>query len=139
MVRPFYTNLRLLILTVIMILAWGLSSFQALPRQEDPELISRIAAVNTAFPGANAERVEALVTTPIEQELSEIEAIKVLSSDSRVGFSTVVVELVDAVKDAQSVWSLVRDKLNDAAAAFPPGATTPELEESYVKAYTAIA
>ncbi|MBD2258277.1 efflux RND transporter permease subunit [Pseudanabaena sp. FACHB-2040] len=139
MVRPFYTNLRLLILTVIMILAWGLSSFQALPRQEDPELISRIAAVNTAFPGANAERVEALVTTPIEKELSEIEAIKVLSSDSRVGFSTVVVELVDAVKDAQPVWSLVRDKLNDAAAVFPPGATTPELEESYVKAYTAIA
>ncbi|MBD0337649.1 MAG: efflux RND transporter permease subunit, partial [Cyanobacteria bacterium Co-bin13] len=139
MVRPFYTNVRLLILTVIMIVAWGFSSFQALPRQEDPELIPRIAVVNTAFPGASAERVEALVTTPIEQELSEIEAIKVLSSSSRVGFSTVVVELVDAVTDAQPVWSLVRDKISDAAAAFPSGALPPDLEESYVKAYTAIA
>jgi multidrug efflux pump subunit AcrB len=139
MVRPFYTNIRLLILTVIMIVAWGFSSFQALPRQEDPELVSRVAVVNTAFPGASAERVEALVTTPIEQELSEIEAIDVLSSSSRVGFSTVVVELVDTVIDAQPVWSLVRDKIGDAAAVLPPGVLPPELEESHVKAYTAIA
>ncbi|MGF1522009.1 MAG: efflux RND transporter permease subunit [Leptolyngbyaceae cyanobacterium] len=139
MVRPFYQNIRLLILTIVMLLAWGISSFQALPRQEDPELISRIAVVQTAFPGANAQRVEALVTTVLEEELSEIEAIKVLESDSRVGFSTVLVELVDAVKNAQPIWSKVRDEMDDAAAQFPPGVAAPELEESYVKAYTAIA
>ena len=139
MVRPFYQNIRLLILTIVMLLAWGFSSFQALPRQEDPELIARIAAVQTAFPGASAERVEALVTTVLEAELSEIEAIKVLESDSRVGFSTVLIELVDSVKHAQPIWAKVRDEMDDAAAQFPPGVATPELEESFVKAYTAIA
>ncbi|MEO0987985.1 MAG: efflux RND transporter permease subunit, partial [Cyanobacteria bacterium J06639_14] len=139
MVRPFYQNIRLLILTIVMLLAWGFSSFQALPRQEDPELISRIAVVQTAFPGASAERVEALVTTVLEEELSAIEEIKVLESDSRVGFSTVLVELVDSVDNAQPVWSKVRDEMDDATAQFPPGVIAPELDEAYVKAYTAIA
>mgnify|MGYP001799597182 CR=1 FL=1 len=139
MVRPFFTNTRLLILTIILILAWGISSFQSLPRQEDPELISRIAVVKTAFPGASADRVEALVTTVLEEELSEIEEIEVLSSDSRVGFSTGAAELVDQVLNAQPIWAKVRDELADAAAQFPPGVATPELDETYVKAYTMIA
>ncbi|MEM9905074.1 MAG: efflux RND transporter permease subunit [Cyanobacteria bacterium P01_D01_bin.44] len=139
MVRPFFTNIRLLILTIILILAWGISSFQGLPRQEDPELISRVAVVKTAFPGASADRVEALVTTVLEEELSEIEEIEVLESDSRVGFSTVAVELVDQVINAQPIWAKVRDEMADAAAQFPPGAAVPELDETFVKAYTMIA
>ncbi|MEO1147823.1 MAG: efflux RND transporter permease subunit, partial [Cyanobacteria bacterium J06638_22] len=114
MVRPFFTNLRLLILTIILILGWGLSSYIGLPRQEDPELVSRIAVIRTAFPGASAERVEALVTTVLEEELSDIEEIDVLSSTSRVGFSTVSVELMDSVNEAQPIWAKVRDEMDDA-------------------------
>ncbi|WP_031294188.1 efflux RND transporter permease subunit [Leptolyngbya sp. Heron Island J] len=139
MVRPFYRNMRLLILTIVMIMVWGFVSFQALPRQEDPELVSRIAVVQTAYPGANAERVEALVTEVIEAELSELEEIAVLSSDSRVGFSTVTVELSESILDAQPVWSKVRDELADAAISLPTGASEPELDEAFVKAYTMIA
>lgn len=138
MVRPFYQNIRLLILTIILILGWGLSSYQGLPRQEDPELVARTAVVTTAFPGASAERVEALVTTVLEAEIAEIEEVDVLSSTSRVGFSSVSVELVDAVENAQPIWSKVRDQMDDAAARFPPGAAEPELEETNMKAYTII-
>ncbi|MEM6251621.1 MAG: efflux RND transporter permease subunit [Cyanobacteria bacterium P01_D01_bin.156] len=139
MVRPFYRNLRLLTLTIVMIMVWGLVSFQSLPRQEDPELVSRVAVVQTAYPGASAERVEALVTEVIEAELSELEEIDVLSSDSRVGFSSVTVELSDAIVDAQPVWSKVRDEIGDATANLPIGTSEPELDEAFVKAYTIIA
>ncbi|MEO1800486.1 MAG: efflux RND transporter permease subunit [Cyanobacteria bacterium J06629_2] len=139
MIKPFYRNIRLLILAFILITAWGISSFEALPRQEDPEMVSRVAVVKTAFPGASAERVEALVTEVLESEIAEIEEIKTIESDSRVGFSTVTIELVDAVKNAQPVWSKVRDEMDDAAASFPPGARVPELDEAKTKAYTAIA
>lgn len=139
MVRPFFTNVRLLILTIVMILAWGLSAYQSLPRQEDPELVSRNAVVTAVFPGASADRVEALVTTVLEEELSEIEEIDVLSSTSRVGFASVSVELADTVDDAQPIWSKVRDEMDDAAALFPEGAAPPELEETSMKAYTLIA
>ena len=139
MVKPFYRNIRLLILTIVMILVWGFVSFQALPRQEDPELVSRVAVVQTALPGANAERVEALVTEVIEAELSELEEIDTLSSDSRVGLSTVTIELSESILDAQPVWSKVRDELDDAALNLPAEASAPDLEEIDVKAYAMIA
>ena len=139
MIKSFYKNTRLLILTFILIFAWGISSFQALPRYEDPELVSRVAVVNTVFPGASAARVEALVTEILESEIAEIEQIKILESDSRVGFSSINIELVDAVKDAQPIWSEVRDEIADATPLLPPGAGVPALEEIDVKAYSAIA
>ncbi|MEL6928315.1 MAG: efflux RND transporter permease subunit [Cyanobacteria bacterium J06600_6] len=139
MVEPFYRNTRLLILTFILIIAWGFSSFQALPRQEDPELVNRVAVVKTAFPGASAERVEALVTEVLEGEIAEIQEIDTLSSSSRVGFSTITIELLESVKNAQPIWSKVRDEMSDAAASFPAGAGVPELDEAKTKAYTAIA
>ncbi len=138
MVRPFFTNIRLLILTILLILGWGLSSYQGLPRQEDPELVSRSAIVTTSFPGASAERVEALVTTILEEEIAEIEEVDVISSTSRVGFSSVSVELVDAVENAQPIWSKVRSEMDDAATRFPAGAAEPELNETNMKAYTII-
>ncbi len=138
MADPFYRNIRLLILTVILILVWGFFSFQGLPRQEDPELVSRIAVVQTAYPGADAERVEALVTEVIEAELAELNEIDVLSSDSRVGFSTVSVELVDTIDDAQPVWAKVRNELDSAATKLPAGTSAPELDEAKLKAYTVI-
>ncbi len=138
MVRPFFTNVRLLALTIILILAWGLSSYQSLPRQEDPELVSRVAVITTAFPGASAERVEALVTTVLEAELAEIEEIDVIESDSRVGFSSVSVELSDSIKDAQPIWSKARDAMDNAAVLFPAGAADPDFSEVLLKAYTLV-
>ncbi|PSN11185.1 acriflavine resistance protein B, partial [filamentous cyanobacterium CCT1] len=95
--------------------------------------------ITTAFPGASAERVEALVTTVLEEELAEIDAIKILESDSRVGFSSVSVELVDSVTNTAPVWSRVRDEMDTAATRFPAGAAAPELSEVLVKAYTLVA
>lgn len=138
MIRAFYRNFRLLALSLILLVVWGMASFQSLPRQEDPDLVSRAAVVKTAYPGASAERVEALVTEVLESEIAEIEEVKTLSSQSRVGFSTVTVELLDEVMDAQPVWSKVRDEIDDATTQFPSGVSEPELDEVKVKAYTTI-
>ena len=139
MVRAFFRNTRLLILTIVMVIVWGLAASQSLPRQEDPTLVPRIAVVKTAFPGASAERVEALVTEAVESQVAAIEEIKNLTSTSRVGFSTVTIELQDAVKDADPVWSRIRDELEDANQQFPAGAQKPELESAETRAYALIA
>ena len=97
MVRPFFRNARLLVLSLIIVLVWGYASFQSLPRQEDPTLVARVAVVTTVFPGASAERVEALVTEVLESEIAELEEVNTLSSTSRIGFSSVVGELQDAI------------------------------------------
>ncbi|MEM6402540.1 MAG: efflux RND transporter permease subunit [Cyanobacteria bacterium P01_D01_bin.116] len=125
----FYRNTRLLTLTISLILVWGFSSFQMLPRMEDPALSQWYAIVNTRFPGASAQRVESLVTDKIEQELSEIKEIKRLASVSKLGSSTLGIKLEESVQNHDEVWSKVRDRLSDVIPKLPQEANLPQYEE----------
>ena len=86
--------------------------------------------MQTAYPGADAQRVEALVSEVIESQLSELEEIAVISSDSRVGSSTVVIELSEAITEAQPVWSKVRNELDEVEPKLPEGTSEPDLQET---------
>ncbi|PHS14131.1 MAG: acriflavine resistance protein B [Blastopirellula sp.] len=134
----FYRNTRLLVLSVVMIVVAGMSSFFVLPRLEDPELTPRFAIVTTRFPGATAERVESLVTEKLEEELQEIDELKEVQSVSRAGSSTLVLELDDTVYQVAEVWSRIRDKLDDARNQFPAGVLKPDIDEITTKSYAVI-
>ncbi len=134
----FYRNPRLLLLTVSLILVAGLSSYVVLPRMEDPLLTERAANINTIFPGADAERVESLVTEKLEEKIREIDEIKEIRSNSRAGVSTIAIELRDDVYEVDSVWSRIRDKLDDATPQLPAGALDPEFDQLDVRAYALI-
>ncbi|MGI9455236.1 MAG: efflux RND transporter permease subunit [Aeoliella sp.] len=138
MLDLFYRNRRLLVLAIVLIVVAGLSAFESLPRLEDPELIPRNAIVSTRFPGADAERVEALVTDLIEQELFDVDEIMTLESTSRAGISIIEVELQDEVVNVDEIWSRIRDKLNDVEPELPTGALLPELEDLEVRGYALI-
>lgn len=129
----FYRNRQLLILTLTLILVWGLSSFFTLPRLEDPEITQRVSTVTTLFPGASAERVEALVTEPVEEELSEIEEVDTLASVSKLGISIVTVTLKETVREVDEVWARVRSQIDDVIPRLPEG-VIPEYEDQEVKA-----
>lgn len=133
----FYRNRQLLWLSLILIVVWGLSSLWSLPRLEDPELVSRQAIVKTFLPGADAERIEALITEKISTELREIEEISSTNSSSRAGTSVINLELSDQLRadQVEVVWSEVQDKLNIVTPELPPGTTEPELERIKIKAY----
>ncbi|MEM7698109.1 MAG: efflux RND transporter permease subunit [Verrucomicrobiota bacterium] len=126
-VAVFFNNRYLLILTMVVTLVAGLSALNGLPRQEDPVITNRNPILITPFPGASADRVEALVTEKIEDELNEVESIKNITSTSRAGISIVSIELQDAVtkETVETIHSEIRDKLSDAAANFPPEVPTP--------------
>ena len=140
MTTLFYRNFRLLILAILIIVAWGISSFFTLPRLEDPELVSRVASITTFWPGADAQRVETLITEKIEAELSEIEEIKSYDSTSRAGSSIINIELLESVKEinADTIWLRIKDRLNQATTQLPAGTSKPRLEEVEVKAYAMI-
>ncbi|TWT91351.1 efflux RND transporter permease subunit [Neorhodopirellula pilleata] len=136
--EKFFHDSRLLSLIILLILVAGLSSLAVLPRMEDPVLARRVALINTRMPGADAKRVETLVTEKIENRLRDIEEIKELRSVSRIGISSVSVELRDDVTQTDTVWSRVRSRLDDALADLPPDAIRPEFEELEVRAYAMI-
>jgi multidrug efflux pump subunit AcrB len=133
-----YKNVRLLILTVCLILAWGLSAFWSLPRLEDPELSQRMALITTEFPGASAQRVETSVSQPLERAMFDISEIEHISTTSYVGYSTLWLELKDRVKNVDEVWSRVRDKLADVELQLPETAAKPEYHKLEPRSYTLI-
>jgi len=137
----FYRHTRLLILTIVLIFVWGISSYLALPRLEDPELVSRSARITTFLPGADAARTEALITDKIEDKLIEIEEIKNYSSTSNSGSSIIIIELEDAVQKAEvdGIWSRVQNQIDEVSPELPAGASEPELEKVKIKAFALIA
>jgi len=70
----------------------GVFAVMVTPREEEPQINVTFANVFIAFPGASAEEVEQLVSTPAEQVLTEIEGIKHVYSVSRPGLSVLTVQ-----------------------------------------------
>ena len=66
----FFRSPRLTVLTICLIFVAGASSYVVLPRMEDPIMTERIALVNTRYPGAEAERVDALVTEKLGRRVN---------------------------------------------------------------------
>lgn len=131
----FYRDRRLIVLTLLLAVASGISSLWVLPRMEDPLLTQRAAQIITPFPGADASRVEALVTEKIEQQMLDIPEIKRMRSQSRAGSSFISIELRDEVIDPDPVWSAIRGKLEDSISQLPDGALRPHFDELDISAY----
>ncbi|MEZ9512482.1 efflux RND transporter permease subunit [Vibrio breoganii] len=133
------SNTRLLVLMTAFLLVSGFSALNTLPRAEDPIISNRFANVTTTFPGASAERVEALVTEVVENKLRELSEVKLLSSTSRPGVSIITIELNDDITQPDAIWSKARDKLSDVTPFLPDGTLAPELDSDHTYAFTLIA
>ncbi|MEM6909995.1 MAG: efflux RND transporter permease subunit [Verrucomicrobiota bacterium] len=126
----FFDNRYLLALGIAVTLVAGLSAINGLPRLEDPVITNRSAQVLTVFPGASADRVEALVTEKIESELEEISQIKEIQSTSRSGISLITIEYKDAVQSdmVEPIASEIRDAVDAAAQEFPSEVLPPDFD-----------
>ena len=138
--RYIYRHARYVVLIGICILAVGINSFNSIARQEDPELTNFVGNITTFFPGATPDRVEALVTRPLEDELRTIAEIEELSSKSSSGVSFLSIRLKYALSDVDldRVWSEVRDAMGDAALRFPPGVDAPEFDNDRTSSFSMI-
>jgi len=142
LVAPLLRNGYLLVLSIALILIAGFAAWSNLPRIEDPRITTRNATVITPLPGADAARVEALVTRKLEEALREVAEIKILESTSRAGVSLIAIELDDRVTAANNarIFSRIRDKLADAERELPPEAGKPDLDDQRgATAYSLIA
>jgi len=138
--RSLYQHQRYLWLTILVIVMVGLASLRSLGRQEDPTITNLVATISTYFPGAEPSRVEALVARPIEEELRGIAEVDEVRSVSSTGVASVVVELYDTLSDEEieRAWSEVRDAVDDAARAFPPGVLPSTFDNDRTVAYVRI-
>jgi len=90
----------------IMGLLLGLVAVLITPREEEPQIDVTMANVFVPFVGASARDVEQLVSTPLEQKLSEIEGIKHVYSTSRPGLALLTVEFTVGIERQPAIVRL---------------------------------
>ncbi len=129
-------NPRLLLMSVVLIVAAGSLALVNLPRIEDPILTPRFGAITTVFAGATVERIEALVSRKLEEELSDLAEIKDTFSFSRPGVSLLILELREDVsrQSVPNAWAKVRERMDAAYLKMPNSVGEPELRELDAKA-----
>ena len=124
----FVSNVRVVILLILIITSAGLYSFFSLPRESNPEVKIPIAVITTVYPGAAPADVEDLVTEKLETSISGIEGIDTMTSESANSLSSITVQF-DANQDLDSSVRDVRDKVTEAEPNLPTDAKTPTVTE----------
>ena len=135
--RLAISNSRITVIAVLALVAMGLVTFLNYPSAEDPTIQIRTASIEASFPGMPAERVEDLITAPIEAAMREIAEIDEIRSTSKSGGVKLTVEIRDEVADLEPVFQDIRNKMADLAPRLPQGTEGPTVNDE--EGLTAIA
>jgi multidrug efflux pump len=103
--RPVLATVAALLLAVL-----GAASIFRLPVREYPDVDPPIVSVSVTYPGAAAAVVERDVTQIIEDNLSGIEDVELITSTTRDGFAQIDVEF-ELARDLDAAAADVRDKV----------------------------
>lgn len=130
--RPvFATVLSLLIVLV------GVVSFTRLNVREYPKIDNPVVTVETKYTGASSAVVESQVTKVLEDSLSGIEGVDVITSISRQEQSQITVNFVLS-RDADSAAADVRDKVSRVRQRLPQGIDEPVIAKVEADAFPVI-
>lgn len=124
----FVTNVRVVLLLIMVVTAWGLYAFFTLPRESNPEVNIPIAIVTSFYPGASPSDVEEFVTKKIEAELSGLKGLHKLTSNSANSLSSITVEF-EANENIQDAIRNLRDKVANAKKNISTDAEDPIVSE----------
>ncbi len=111
----FSLKYKAIVVTVVaLLMLWGVLSYLTMPRREDPEYTVRTCQILTNWPGTPAERIEELITAPIEEEVNTLDGIRWLRSETTMGRSAVYVELDRPTPGAavEQMWDKVRSRVD---------------------------
>src|SRR5262245_50849117 len=115
------------------ILLFGALSFTFLPVREYPDIDSPVVSVTTFYRGANPQVVETEVTDVLEEQLSTIEGVKLLTSSSQEQVSNITIEF-NLNRDVDKAASDVRDRVARVRGDLPPNVDEPVIAKQDVNA-----
>ncbi len=110
----------------LLIVIFGLISFDRLPLREYPDIDSPIVSVRTTYVGASANIVETRVTQVLEDSVSGIEGIKSISSQSSDGTSNISIEF-EIDRDIDAAANDVRDRVSRVISRLPDEIDAPQI------------
>jgi len=125
-------SIRRPVLAVVMsiiIVVFGIVGFEFLGVREFPAVDPPVVTVTTNYGGASPEVVASQITEPLEQSISGVAGIRVMSSTSSDGRSQIRVEF-DLAVPMDAAANDVRDKVAVARQQLPADADPPIVEKA---------
>jgi multidrug efflux pump len=119
----------LAIVMSIVIILFGVISYNFLGVREYPSVDPPRITVSTSYTGANANVVESQITEPLEESVNGIAGIKSLTSVSRDGRSTITVEFNLDI-DLETAANDVRDKVSRTIRSLPDDVDPPTVSKA---------
>jgi len=112
---------------MIIIVLVGIMSYADLPIREYPEVDRPVISIQTGYPGASAEVVESKISEVIEKQVSSIDGLVLIRSQSFEQNSMITLEF-NVSKDIDEAANDVRDKVSRIR--FPQEVNTPRIAKS---------
>lgn len=116
------------------ILLIGLISYSRLAVRELPKIDQPIVNVTSTYRGASADVMESQVTKPLEDSLSGIEGVDIITSNSRAEQSDITVTF-KLSRDPDSAAADVRDKVSRVRGRLPQGLDEPVISKTDADAF----
>src|SRR6185503_1434274 len=90
---------------------WGIYGYTHMPQRKDPDIPVKAALVVTPWTGASSDKIEELVTKPIEKVIASNSKISKIESVSRSNSSVITFYISDELKDISTVLDDVGGRL----------------------------
>ncbi len=112
------TNRVSVMVLCILILVAGVYSYNALPREDEPDITIPYVFISTTYKGVSSTDIETSITIPIEKKLKGLKNVKNIRSVSAEGESSINIEFIPET-DIEEVLQKVKDKVDEAKRDLP--------------------
>ena len=130
--RPVFATVISLVIVLIGVISYSRLSVRELPKIDEP-----IVNVTTVYRGASADVIESQVTKPLEDSLSGIEGVDVMTSTSRSEQSDITVRF-KLSRNPDSAAADVRDKVSRVRGRLPQAIDEPIIAKTEADAFPII-
>jgi len=103
---------------VFIIVLFGYTAYNAMPKEQFPEVVIPTVYINTPYPGNSPVDIENLITRPIEKELKGLKGIKKINSTSAQDYSVIIVEFNEDVEISRALQD-VKDAVDKSKKELP--------------------
>lgn len=113
----------------LLIIILGLQAISKLAVREYPKMTTTVITVTTAYPGADANLIQAFVTSTLEESIAQADNIDYMSSSSAPNVSTITVKM-KLNTDPAGALADVLAKVNAVRSELPSGIEAPSVASS---------
>ncbi|MCI4661713.1 MAG: efflux RND transporter permease subunit [Neomegalonema sp.] len=119
---------RTIVAFILLSLTAGSLAYLTLPKEGSPNIDVPLLFVSVPFPGVSAADAERLIIKPLEQELSDLEGLKQMTTYATQSHAGAVLEF-EFGWDKPATVAETRTRVDRAKVEFPSGAEEPEVNE----------